>query len=686
MPLRRLLCALLSLGALLLADDARDGLRAAQAARRPQRVIFDNDGMDAQFVGTPTPEALLDVRTRQLVGSGVSTVFYCSRSSGLGVFTHHTKVGEVFDSRVGRFRDNITGELIRQGTDPLRVVVDFCRANRLEVFWTLRMNDCHDAAHRPDNPYPAFAKLKEAHPEWLLGTYGRRPAHGNWSAYDFAVPEVRQLVVDCVDEVCRNYDVDGIHLDFFRHLNYFREVAAGGQATPESLELMSDTIRRVRRVTEEASLARGRPILLAVRVPDSADYCRALGLDVEQWLAEGLVDLLVAGEFQLRSWSDSVALGRRHGVPVIAGLSEGRVRSEQAPFRRGSRESYRGRAAAAWAAGCDGLYIFNFYRAGDPVLSELNDPALLARLAQLHFVTVRSHGEAARWLADGPSHATKPLLTPDHPWLLHAGQPRRAEFELGDPAGRTATIHALLTVPEAVVRISLNGRELGPVPGPPGWVSRAVPADALKPGINPVDLTLTAAAGTKQVFTARELVRQWGVRGTARSDTVFSETTPDGLRIVDRGTNSGDYHYRSFGWAVEPGSKAAATVRAKHVAGMSSFAFANGRNEERLVLLPDRIRLQSSGLEHLMDTTAAFHDYRVEIEGNDCRIFVDGVLRIDGAGTYTAPAAGNRTMILFGAATSPETGEAIWERVVVETGGIALQDLVLAFPDDGNAE
>jgi len=670
------------LGSMVLSDDLADlREKRAKLARRPHRVIFDNDGMDAQFVETATPDALLDVRTRQLTKTGVTTVFYCSRSSGLGVFTHDTKVGEVYDSRVGRYKNNITRRLIQQGTDPVRVVTDFCRSNDLEIFWTLRVNDCHDAIHRADKPYPAFSKLKAAHPEWLMGTYSKRPKHGNWSAYDFAVPEVRKLAVDCVAEVCQNYDVDGIHLDFFRHLNYFREVAAGGKATPEHLAMMTDVIRRIRRTTEERGLARQRPILLAVRVPDSVEYCRTLGLDVEQWLKEGLVDMLVAGEFQLRPWSDSVELGHRYGVQVVAGLSEGRVRSQQGPFRRDGQESYRGRAAAAWAAGCDGLYIFNFYKAERPVLSEMQDPALLSKLAQQAFVTVRPYGESSRWVAKGPSYATKPLLTPDHPWLLRAGQSREASFELGDPAGRAAKLYALLTVPKAQVLVTMAGQELRRVADHQMWACYEVPAPILTPGINGATVELREEVDTKQVFTARDLARKWGVRGMKKSETVFEELTPTGLRTVDRGTNAGDYHYRSFGWAVEPGVQAAVTVRAKHVTGYSSFAFANGRNEERLQLYSDRIRLASSRLEYAMDTTDAFHDYRVEIDGNDYRILVDGVLRIDGKGRYTGSASGNRTMILLGAASSTETGEAIWERVTVETTNVALQDLVLVLPD-----
>ena len=37
-------------------------------------------------------------------------------------------------------------------------------------------------------------------------------------------------------------------------------------------------------------------------------------------------------------------------------------------------------------------------------------------------------------------------------------------------------------------------------------------------------------------------------------------------------------------------------------------------------------------------------------------------------------------MVLLGAATSGDTGEAIWQEVVIETSDVALQDLVLVLP------
>ncbi len=656
-------------------------LRAERAklAARPHRVIFDNDGMDAQFLSTHTPDALLDVRTRPLLKTGVTTVFYCSRSSPLGVFTHDTRVGEVFTSRVGRYHKNAAADFLAQGTDPLRIVADFCRGRGLEVFWTLRMNDCHDLVHRPDHPYPAFSKLKAAHLDWLMGRWDKRPPFGAWSAFDYARPEVRQLAVDCVAEVCRRYDVDGVHLDFFRHLNYFRDVCWGGRATAEELDLMTDVVRRIRRVTEQEGARRGRPILLAARVPDSLEYCRGIGLDVERWLKEGLLDLLIVGEWRFNPWERSVALGHRYGVQVIAGLSEARVRGERPPYRRQSDASYRGRAAAAWAAGCDGLYLFNLYDARREFLSQVQDPQRLRGLEQYVFVTVRPYLEARRYLKDALQYARKPLLTPSHAWALAPGKPRSAELEVGDPAGRPAKLMLLLADPRALVSVALNGRALPRRGVEQGWTRFDAPPGLVKPGLNAVRVE-AVGAGAAQTFSAADIHRYWALRGANAKGKAFEELRPDGLFIADRSAVRGHYHYRSYGWAVSPGDRAAVTVVARHIRGWSSLAFADGRHEGRLVFQPDHIAMLHSGLRYDMDTTDKFHTYRVEVCGTDYKVFVDGALRIDGRGAFTGEAAGGRKMVLLGAATSSLTGESVWKEVRIEARAVGLRDMALVLP------
>jgi hypothetical protein len=118
-----------------------------EAANRRRRIIFNNDGAETAVKMTrPSVQDFLDLRTSALPGSQVDSVFYCTRSSGFGVFTHLTKVGQVFTCKEGRYADNQTEAFAQAGIDPLNVIIDFCKKHQLEVFWSMRMNDTHDGS------------------------------------------------------------------------------------------------------------------------------------------------------------------------------------------------------------------------------------------------------------------------------------------------------------------------------------------------------------------------------------------------------------------------------------------------------------------------------------------------------------------------------------------------------------
>src|SRR5688572_1579698 len=316
----------------------RDARR--QAANRQRRIIFNNDGNEPVYLcKTNSPEELLGYRTTPLAGTHVDSIFYCTWSSGFGLFTHDTKVGRVFATKEGLFSKNMAPALIAAGTDPLRVMTEFGRKHGIEVFWSFRVNDTHDGSTAGYGPIMFAAnQLKRDHPEWLIGSPAQKPKFGAWSAVDFARTEVRDLAFRYVEEVCQNYPVDGVELDFFRHPVLFKRAAHTGTAcNEEERAMLSELIRRIRRMSEQEGMKRGRPILLAVRVPDSPEYCRAIGIEIETWLADGLVDLMVVGGyFQLNDWSRSVALGRKHLVKVYPSLDESRLRDAGAKQLRSS--------------------------------------------------------------------------------------------------------------------------------------------------------------------------------------------------------------------------------------------------------------------------------------------------------------------------------------------------------------
>ena len=293
-----------------------------EARWRSRRIIYNNDGDDVREPqnhreltwqllnrsGGELSDDFLDARSRPLLGTQVDSLWYSTCFSGL-TFSHQTRVGDFYGSEVPQ-------ELVDlYGRDNLQIQTDFCHANGLEAFWSLRMNDTHDAY--PEGIRTAFRELapfKRDHPHCLMGQpgdwekYPTGPKH-EWTSLDFGLPEVRDHVCALIDEVCRGYDVDGVELDFYRAPRFFRPSMEGEPVEPQHVEAMTDLVRRIRRAADEAGQRRGRPLLLAMRAPMTVEKGLFIGLDLETWLAEDLVgeDLTSEGtiprlRFRLHLW------------------------------------------------------------------------------------------------------------------------------------------------------------------------------------------------------------------------------------------------------------------------------------------------------------------------------------------------------------------------------------------------
>lgn len=677
--------------------------KRGEMAHRQRRIIMNNDGCDVLYFPKnekATVEGFLAKRTTPLAGTHVDAIAYCTISSGFSYFTHNTKAGTVLarsghEFGIGPETRNITKELIDQGTDCLQAVIDFGHEHAMEVFWSMRMNDTHDVAHRPDEPYFLFPPLKQQHPDWLVGDPVRRTPYGRWSSVDYARPEIRDLAFSFIEEVCRNYQVDGIELDFFRHLCYFKTTAMGGAASQEERDLMTGLMRRVRAMTEEVGIQRGRPILVAVRVPDSVGYCRDLGFDLERWLSEGLVDLLITTcYFRLNPWEYSIELGHKYGIPVYPCLSDSRVQGETR-FRRSSAAGYRGRAANAWAAGADGLHVFNYFNPKASLWQEIGDPESLLTMDKLYFVTVRDD-DPQRFLAKGRDYRTVPMFGPAHPRLITASRPVELEITVGDDLpsaerrGYRSEVKLHLEVPTIQTAeqlcVKLNGVELSGGALSDGWVDYPVPPAAVRQGRNQVAIAVEPAAVQADqwsiVYEGNEKPgRAWRRdRGSPRT----REELADGcLFIADRGESAGDYHYYRHGWGADADGEAVVEARVKVKSGSSFLIVSNGMGGERLGLWPDRIELfHNSKLRYPMDTTAAFHVYRMELKGRDLKVYVDGQLRIDAPGAMGPRAGYSSNDVAFGAANSGMTGEAWWDEVKARATGLACRDLVVSVSYD----
>jgi len=351
--------------------------------------------------------------------------------------------------------------LADSGHNPPQIIVDECRRRGMSAFVSLRMNDIHDGQHpRGTLPNPELPTFKRINPDWLV------PDLDWWSALNFEVAPVRELKLRVVEEFFDRWDFDGIELDWLRHTFYF----------PRGLErekgkYLTEFMRAVRRSLQQKAARRGRPIEIAVRVPERVEWCLEGGFEVPTWIREGLVDILILGQglTESRGLSGFRELMGGRRLPIYPSLY---------PFGNGYAmypdEVIRGSAANLWRDGADGLYTFNWFFYGkwrSPLLREIADPGLLKDKEKRY--TVVQQFEAHRTGRSPRSDSvrfntmTKAALLPFT--LGREGAAQTVTLPIADeissasnPPRRAELLVGLEGLPGDVLEFTLNGRLLEP--------------------------------------------------------------------------------------------------------------------------------------------------------------------------------------------------------------------------------
>ena len=468
---------------------------------RERRLIYNNDSGDIYATGANAPEGFLAVRMKPVLDTQVDSVFYCTGATVM--FSHQAKVGEVYGEYVtgGDLAKNIEA-LKAAGTDALALVIGFCHENDLEVFFTHRINDIHDSMDSCDFE---LATWKREHPEYCLGRREDRDKYDMddprywWSSLDFEVQEVRDYLIAIIDDVLGRYDVDGIEIDYFRSPMFFRPNLEYKPATAEQVVMMTGFQRRVREKAYEHGNARGRPILVAARVPMIPAACLHVGIDIEGWLKDDLLDVLTTGGGYVPFTMPTrvlVELGHAHDVPVYPAISA----SGFAHQGYNTLEAWCGAASNAWQAGADGIVLFNTFPGTPqhPHFTQLGDPATLEGLDKLFVIdggTVTKEGDLRQAIVKSQILPVK---------LDSGGKLRRVNLPIGDDIAGAAKMGRLAGAPLMVafesrlpgdkVQLRVNGELVTLTEKNPkeGWVTYRPKPTQFRQGDNELEFRVVA--------------------------------------------------------------------------------------------------------------------------------------------------------------------------------------------------
>lgn len=349
--------------------------------RKDRRIISNDDGwILSNMTSTVTPGTIKELMVDTYPGSPIGGVSWCVGNSE--TFEYETEVGERTGDGYEHFeseRDywlhkNLYG-LIESSGGPLTEITRQFHEAGIDLLPSMRMNSHYDIAYHA----PGHGRFRRDHPDWLIGQpqeYIPRPTleYAIARGVDYKFPGVRAHMLKVIFELFERFDVDGVELDYFRHPAFFRVEEAYSNRY-----LMTDFIRRIREHMDEVGKERGRHLDLLVRVPPTLYDAKRIGLDVETWITEGLVDIVAAGG-GFMPFEQPI----REFVEVAEGTDCQIYGSFEALRWALDEDLLYALAARFWDAGVDGFYLFNYFNAPNEwkrrVLGNMVDREKLAHL------------------------------------------------------------------------------------------------------------------------------------------------------------------------------------------------------------------------------------------------------------------------------------------------------------------
>ncbi len=231
------LCALLLLPAILLTGSERFAAaplqeetpqtpQTTEEAELPHQTADESDEMRGVYVATvlnlnfPSKPGLseeelkkeIDRIVQTSVSAGLNTIFFQVRPTGDALY-----VSKIFPS--SRYLVKTEGESL--AFDPFAYFITACREAQVSpIAW---VNPYRITNFTSENAEEALAALSDRnpakiHPDWCI-------FYGGKLMYNPALPEVQELILSGIREICENYDVDGVLYD-----DYFYPYPVSGES------------------------------------------------------------------------------------------------------------------------------------------------------------------------------------------------------------------------------------------------------------------------------------------------------------------------------------------------------------------------------------------------------------------------------------------------------------------------
>ncbi|HPO16385.1 MAG TPA: hypothetical protein PLI09_23315 [Candidatus Hydrogenedentes bacterium] len=326
--------------------------------------------------------------------------------------------------------------LLELGTDPLTITLQACRERGVPIVASYRMNG--------EDFYAGELDLYD------FGRQHKDLCIPGCNCLDPAKPEVYKHRMEIFREVAEKYDIDGIEFDFRR---WYHMISDPLKNYPILTQMVADT----RKMLDETAKRKGRSrMILGVRVgpmlegpfrkedfpgsyyPEPTNMsCKNLGLDVNAWVEQKLVDYICPALFSpmgLPKTKEFVELTKGAGIGIYPTLSYTPAWAHFDPPNEPDTNEIRLRhvrdicqeALQCYDDGADGISLFNWFPHSFPMPGkDYQDWGRKHEWPQGYRPDALGFGRVTQYMMPKLAHpnALKECLTQDLPSSLQVSPP-----------------------------------------------------------------------------------------------------------------------------------------------------------------------------------------------------------------------------------------------------------------------
>ena len=432
------------------------------------RIFFYNDGRHPliYMYEPPQQKEEFEAAVDELLGTPVEALVF---ALGEGrTMLHDTQAGELWGHNVQKWPHLIWRRahqnakmMIDEGNDPLRIICDRARSEGVLIYPSLNVQ--WPAVPRGEGTvWVRVSDFRWNNKHLEIGADGSLdPTHPAFGCLDFGHQESRAERFAIVEETVQRYPVDGFELNLNSYPHFFHP-----DQVDQGRSILTEWVRRV----YETVKASGANRELLIRVSTNPDASRSAGMDVEEWVREGIVDTLVVQDRpgivnQMADFRPLVRAARNSSTRILAAI-QNIVNTDRVDIE--TVEMLRATACNYWAQGIDGLFLDRGWFLGWPYgapfyqkLRELPYPRLMEPKDKHYHLLTEPGRPVENTSLDTPAQL---------PAKLVVDRPARLDFTITDDLprwDRAGRVHEVLlrirltqTTELDGLRFRLNGREL----------------------------------------------------------------------------------------------------------------------------------------------------------------------------------------------------------------------------------